>query len=131
MYMLDVTFISDNTKFISGVLQALTAMMSLGLPHLTVLTKCDIIEDKERIDEYIEFAEEIDEVSIVDTASMTMFEKKYNSLTRALRETIKDYSLVGIRKLDVSDEETILDLLAEADMCLNVRKEGRKESFPS
>lgn len=52
MYMLDVTFISDNTKFISGVLQALTAMMSLGLPHLTVLTKCDILPDKKMIDEY-------------------------------------------------------------------------------
>lgn len=53
---------------------------------------------------------------------MSEFDKKYNRLTRALRETIKDYSLVGIRKLDVSDEETILDLLAEADMCLNVKK---------
>lgn len=51
---------------------------------------------------------------------MSAFDKKYNRLTRALRETIKDYSLVGIRKLDVSDEETILELLAEADMCLNV-----------
>lgn len=51
---------------------------------------------------------------------MSEFDKKYNSLTRTLRETIKDYSLVGIRKLDVSDEETILDLLGEADLCLNV-----------
>lgn len=67
---------------------------------------------------YIEFAEEIDEVEIGEGASA--FDKKYNRLTRALRETIKDYSLVGIRKLDVSDEDTILELLAEADMCLNV-----------
>jgi len=51
MYMLDVTFIGDNKKFISGVLQALTAMMSLGLPHLIVLTKCDIIQDKKMLDE--------------------------------------------------------------------------------
>ncbi|EAR85433.1 ATP-binding protein (macronuclear) [Tetrahymena thermophila SB210] len=119
MYMLDVTFISDNSKFISGVLQALTAMISLGLPHITVLTKCDIIQDKKQIDEYLEFSEEIDDIEIKDTQNMSEFDKKYNSLTRTLRETIKDYSLVGIRKLDVSDEETILDLLAEADMCLN------------
>lgn len=62
----------------------------------------------------------MDEVEIKDTANMSEFDKKYNSLTRTLRETIKDYSLVGIRKLDVSDEDTILELLAEADMCLNV-----------
>jgi len=50
---------------------------------------------------------------------MSGFDKKYNKLTRVLRETIHDYSLVGIRKLDISDGETILDLLGEADMCLN------------
>ena len=69
---------------------------------------------------YIEFSEDIEEVDVNDTEGMSEFDKKYNKLTRVLRETIHDYSLVGIRKLDISEEETILDLLAEADMCLNV-----------
>jgi len=69
---------------------------------------------------YIEFSEDIEEVDVNDTEGMSEFDKKYNKLTRVLRETIHDYSLVGIRKLDISEEETILDLLGEADMCLNV-----------
>jgi len=69
---------------------------------------------------YIEFSEDIEEVDVNDTEGMSEFDKKYNKLTRVLRETIHDYSLVGIRKLDISDEETILELLGEADMCLNV-----------
>ena len=39
---------------------ALSAMMSLGLPHLTILTKCDLVADKELLDKYINFSDEID-----------------------------------------------------------------------
>ena len=52
LYMLDVTFIGDDNKFISGVLMALTAMISLGLPHITTLTKCDLVKDKKMIRKY-------------------------------------------------------------------------------
>ncbi|EGR30935.1 hypothetical protein IMG5_121020 [Ichthyophthirius multifiliis] len=119
LYMLDITFIADNCKFISGVLQALTAMVSLGLPHLTVLTKCDLITDKQMIDQYLDFADAIDEIDIIDEDKMSEFDKRYNKLTRTLQQTIKDFGLVSIKKLDINDEETILDLLAEADTCIN------------
>ena len=57
--MLDTTFMNDNSKFISGCLMALSTMVSLGLPHLTVLTKCDLIVDKELIDMYLDYSEDI------------------------------------------------------------------------
>lgn len=37
----------DPTKFISGVLCSLSAMVQLELPHINVLTKCDLVDDKE------------------------------------------------------------------------------------
>jgi hypothetical protein len=49
IYMLDSTFLYDNHKFISGVLMALSAQTSLALPHITVLSKCDLVEDKKTI----------------------------------------------------------------------------------
>ena len=51
--MLDTTFIYDDSKFTSGVLMALSAMMSLSLPHLTVLSKCDLVEDKKLLKKYL------------------------------------------------------------------------------
>ena len=33
VYMLDVTFVQNSEKFVSGVLMALSSMMCLGLPH--------------------------------------------------------------------------------------------------
>jgi len=42
MYMMDVTFIHDDTKFLSGFLQSLSIQIALELPAITVLTKCDL-----------------------------------------------------------------------------------------
>lgn len=50
IYILDSTFITDDTKFISGVLITLASMLNLSLPHLTILSKCDLIEDKSLIE---------------------------------------------------------------------------------
>ena len=60
MYMLDITFINDHSKFISGCLMALSSMMSLGIANMTVLTKCDLVSDKSVIDKYLEAVDEFE-----------------------------------------------------------------------
>lgn len=44
---IDSLFIADPTKFISGVLCSLSAMVQLELPHINVITKCDLVDEKE------------------------------------------------------------------------------------
>lgn len=44
VYLLDSQFVADPTKFISGMLSALAAMIQLETPHINVLTKCDLLE---------------------------------------------------------------------------------------
>ena len=44
---IDSLFIADANKFISGVLCSLSAMVQLELPHINVLTKCDLVDEKE------------------------------------------------------------------------------------
>lgn len=53
MYMIDVNFVGDQNKYASGILQyfycnfrSLSAQIALELPSITVLTKCDLIEDQ-------------------------------------------------------------------------------------
>lgn len=55
MYMMDVTFIQDDSKFLSGFLQSLSVQIALELPAITVLTKCDMIDDKEKIEKYLSY----------------------------------------------------------------------------
>lgn len=55
MYMMDINFISDQTKFVSGMLQALSTQLALELPSITVLTKCDLIKNQHILDKYLNY----------------------------------------------------------------------------
>lgn len=54
VFCVDAAFLIDASKFISGSLLSLSAMVALELPHVTILTKCDMMEESqvERILDY-------------------------------------------------------------------------------
>jgi len=45
VFVVDATFVTDPAKFISGSLLALSAMIAMQLPHVNVLSKCDLVEE--------------------------------------------------------------------------------------
>lgn len=45
VFVVDATFVTDPAKFISGSLLALSAMIAMQLPHINVLSKCDLVEE--------------------------------------------------------------------------------------
>lgn len=47
VFCVDAGFLTDTSKFLSGSLLSLTAMISLELPHVNILTKCDLMEPEE------------------------------------------------------------------------------------
>ena len=53
LYLIDCTFLVEEEKFISGNLVALSSMINLGLPHLTILSKCDLISDETIVDKFL------------------------------------------------------------------------------
>ena len=44
--LIDSTFLDDDMKFVGGVLMSLSFMVALGLPHLSVVSKCDLLRDE-------------------------------------------------------------------------------------
>ncbi len=50
---MDAMFITDAGKLLSGCLTALTAMVHLEVPHINVITKCDLV-DKEAVSRILE-----------------------------------------------------------------------------
>ncbi|KAF5182378.1 Gpn-loop gtpase, partial [Thalictrum thalictroides] len=50
VYLLDSQFITDVTKFISGCMASLSAMVQLELPHVNILSKMDLVTNKKDID---------------------------------------------------------------------------------
>lgn len=67
VFIVDATFVCDAPKFISGSLLSLSAMIALELPHINVLTKCDLI-DEERVEKVLD----------VDSALVLWQREEYN-----------------------------------------------------
>jgi len=54
LYLLDSLFVSDSSRFMSGTLMCLSAMVQLELPHINILTKCDLIENKKTLRKFLD-----------------------------------------------------------------------------
>lgn len=53
VFVVDATFVCDSPKFISGSLLSLSAMISLELPHINILSKCDLV-DEDKVTDILE-----------------------------------------------------------------------------
>ena len=48
VFLLDSQFVVSTSKYIAGVMTALSSMVSLELPHVNLLTKMDLLDKKSR-----------------------------------------------------------------------------------
>mmetsp|Transcript_3405 Transcript_3405/g.13545 ORF Transcript_3405/g.13545 Transcript_3405/m.13545 type:complete len:208 (+) Transcript_3405:219-842(+) len=109
VYLIDATFVVDTPKFLAGSLQSLAAMVQLELPHINVVTKCDLVDQ-----------EELDKVLEMGSAEMVaqMHERtrgRLSQLTGALCTVIDSFSLVSYLPMNVKDEDTIEKVLLHTD----------------
>lgn len=141
VFIVDATFVTDVSKFISGSLLALSAMIAMQLPHVNVLSKCDLVEDAsmERVLE-MESALQLwdvlgDHGSNVNATVAALgqrdlsvpFEQsevaeratqrklKWNRLTEAICSLLDDFSMVGFIPLNINDEDNISHVMATVD----------------
>jgi len=109
--LLDSVFITNPSRFISGSLSCLAAMMQLALPHVNLLTKCDLLDDKKATLEKF-FNPTIKDL-LSDLNKMTV--GKFHNLNKAMSELVTDYSLTSFLPLDLTDTESIEVVLSHVD----------------
>merc|ERR1712093_46458 len=114
VYCIDVNFIEDAPKFLCGALAALSAMVNLELPHINVLTKCDLLKASEdELDKYLE----TDTDAIVNDLKREMH-PRYRKLNEAMGQLIDEYSLVNFVALNREDEDSIALVLQHVNNCI-------------
>lgn len=109
VYLLDALFVLEPAKFISGCMLSLSCMLHLELPHINVITKCDIA-DKEQIEAILD-KEGSNFISALDKKSPA----KLKRFTNAIGSVIDDFMIVSFVMLDITDEESIDDVLNRTD----------------
>jgi GTPase SAR1 family protein len=133
-YLLEATFIVDRAKFFSGTLSAMSAMLMLGMPHVNILSKMDLVKgtvakkelrrfiqvDSDLLDENpgpterLNF-EEHDEVEDPTTADNVLGGASFAKLNRAVARLIDDFSLVSFLQLDINDADSIGGIISYID----------------
>jgi GTPase SAR1 family protein len=109
VYLLDALFVLEPAKFISGCMLSLSCMMQLELPHINVITKCDMA-DKEQVEMVLD-AEGPGLIRMLDQNTPA----KMKRLTAAMGSVIEDYMIVSFCMLDITDEQSIEEVLARID----------------
>eukprot|EP00745_Piridium_sociabile_P001501 TRINITY_DN109215_c0_g2_i1.p1 TRINITY_DN109215_c0_g2~~TRINITY_DN109215_c0_g2_i1.p1 ORF type:complete len:280 (-),score=88.01 TRINITY_DN109215_c0_g2_i1:47-886(-) len=117
VFLLDAQFLLEPSKLVSGMMTALAAMASLEVPHINVLSKLDLLskKDKKNLDRYLDpdlntlLGEEFDDAR---------FGHRFKALNKALATMVDDYSLVRFLPLDPTDDESINDVLTQADLAI-------------
>lgn len=140
VFVVDATFVTDPAKFISGSLLALSAMISMQLPHVNVLSKCDMVEEAsmERVLEMESALQLWDVLGDRSNSSISSFqpfqhsqpnaassentqnntrdrERRWSRLTESICSLLDDYSMVGFVPLNINDEDSVSHVLATVD----------------
>ncbi|KAL3776480.1 hypothetical protein HJC23_009279 [Cyclotella cryptica] len=135
VFVVDATFVTDASKFISGSLLALSAMISMQLPHVNVLSKCDLV-DEASMERVLEMESAVQLWDVLGDHSRRQGgevarrenggtdalsgvgesrEGKWHRLTESICTLLDDFSMVGFVPLNINDEDNIAHVLATVD----------------
>ncbi|XP_055963164.1 GPN-loop GTPase 3-like [Sorex fumeus] len=116
VFLLDSQFMAESFKFVSGILAALNAMVSLEIPQVNIMTKMDLLSKraKKEIEKFLD----PDMYSLLDDSTSNFRSKKFNKLTNAICGLIDDSSMVRFLPYDHSDEESMNIVLQHIDFAI-------------
>lgn len=118
IYLLDAHFVTDASKFISGALNVTSAMLHFELPHLSILSKVDLLsgKDRKKLDMFLEPDKNFLLENLKKQGSQWF--QKYYKLNAAFASIVSDFSLVQFHPLDINDIDNICGILYTIDLLL-------------
>ncbi|XP_018580254.1 GPN-loop GTPase 3 [Anoplophora glabripennis] len=116
VFLVDVQFMTDGAKFLSGTMAALSVMVNLELPHVNILSKMDLLSKgaRKRLDRFLE-PDSHAILGDIELSGNSAFNEKHRKLTETIGKLIEDYSLVRFIPLNLKDHESIGDVLITID----------------
>ncbi|KAL3917809.1 MAG: hypothetical protein SGILL_004536 [Bacillariaceae sp.] len=144
VFLLDATFVADTSKFLSGSLLSLSAMIALELPHVNVLTKCDLLTEEEveqtlNLNSAAELWDrEQDRQSLISpdveeaTDEQRRLERRRRNrqrLTDSISQLLDDYTMVSFLPLNIRDEDSIDHVLSCVDATIQYGEDAEVRGF--
>ncbi|XP_057655017.1 GPN-loop GTPase 2 [Diorhabda carinulata] len=117
VHLVDSHYCSDPPKFVSTLLLSLSTMLQIGLPHVNVLSKADLLKKNEsKLDFGLDFYTDVLNLDyLLELLDDGPFTKNFRKLNAALIGLIQDFSLVAFVLLDVKSDKSLLELKSAVD----------------
>lgn len=116
VHLVDAHHCTDPSKYISVLLLSLQIMLQLGLPHVNVLSKVDLMESYGKLAFNLDFYTEVQDLHyLLEQLNSDTFTSKFKKLNEALVDLIEDYSLVGFYTLCIEDKDSVINLVRVID----------------
>ena len=118
-FLVDAVSINEPSKFVAGALAGLSAMLQLPVPHITVLSKADLIHSEEELEEFLEqgsasfFVRKRNEEANADAGRTP--NPRYQALHEAICSVLDDHAMISYVPFTIKDEESAASVLAFAD----------------
>ncbi|KAL0237430.1 hypothetical protein PCE1_000827 [Barthelona sp. PCE] len=107
IYLMDIHFVDSRKKLVAGMLACLSTMIQVELPHLAILSKCDLNDDYE---EYLEvipghLQDELDKEA-----------PQHKEFNVAMIDLLEEFGGVDFLPLSLTDENMMMHLLTRIDL---------------
>ncbi|CAG8540653.1 3207_t:CDS:2, partial [Ambispora leptoticha] len=112
VFLLESQFVQDKSKFFAGVLSAMSAMISLEIPHINVMSKMDLLGKVKRRE--LERYFDPDPLLLTEEVNAET-NPKFHKLNKAIVQLIDDYNMVSFLPLNINDEESVEVVLSHID----------------
>ena len=106
-FLVDSQCTNSSSKFLSVALSSLSAMLTLELPHVNILTKMDSFKEDEEVQNYI-----YPELSfLTSTGSVSMLDTRISNI-------LAEYDFLSYIPLDIFKAESIETILSQMNLIL-------------
>lgn len=112
-YLLEAPFVIDRSKFFSGALSAMSAMILLELPHINILSKIDLIKNQVSKKELKRF---LNPDPLLLRSQSEDLNPRFAKLNNAIANLVDDFGMVQFLPLDCSkNSDSIPKILSYID----------------
>jgi len=113
--LVDSHLCTEPSKYLSSVIVSLSTMLHLGLPHVNVLSKVDMLEQFGELEFQPQYFLKPASLHHLAEAVAPSMHPKFTKATFDLCEILEDYSIVNFAPLAVEDVESMTYVIKLAD----------------
>ncbi|CAE6447939.1 unnamed protein product [Rhizoctonia solani] len=117
VHLCDAYYVTDAAKYVSVLLLSLRTMLHMGLPHVNVLSKLDLLSRYGDLDFNLDFYTEVQDLSYLQNV-LSASHPRFSALNEAICGLVEDFSLVAFETLAVEDKQSMIHLTRTIDRIL-------------